>query len=340
MPFPKGVYNKEEVKEKWKQSDFTKHVENLWETLQSPGVEKDGIPPLDSPHFVQANEAAFENEEAMIVVSIKEHAKAYRVDDVMLHEIVNDTIADVPIAITFCPLCNSAIVYKRVYKGKTIRLGVSGMLRHNDLIMWDDETYSWWQQFTGEAIMGEATGSALDVIPSQLKSFSFVQKQFPNSYVLQKTEQDPIPPSHQTGDFKKRGPKMVNTEKVFATIVHNQPIAISFHKAKQEKIVEVETEKEGLVIMFNDQMKEMGIEPVGMRGQASIFKRQVDKFNLHFMINEEGEIVDLETKSFWNRDGFCIKGYLQGKKLEALPCYPHFQEPWLQFHPDGILFKV
>ena len=76
------------------------------------------------------------------------------------HEIVNDTVGDVPVAVTFCPLCNSAIAFDRRLDGKELEFGVSGNLRNSDLIMYDRETHSWWQQFTGEGIAGELRDKA------------------------------------------------------------------------------------------------------------------------------------------------------------------------------------
>ena len=78
---------------------------------------------------------------------------------------------ELPVAVTFCPLCNSAIVFDRRVDGKALRFGVSGNLRFSDLVMWDNATETWWQQLTGEAIVGEYVGRKLDMVSSQLISF-------------------------------------------------------------------------------------------------------------------------------------------------------------------------
>ena len=74
------------------------------------------------------------------------------------HEILNDTVGGMPIAATFCPLCNSGITFDRRVNGKTLNFGVTGKLRNSDMIMYDRETQSWWQQAEGRGIVGELTG--------------------------------------------------------------------------------------------------------------------------------------------------------------------------------------
>ena len=88
------------------------------------------------------------------------------------HEIVNDVLGDVPVAVTYCPLCNTALVFDRRVGERLLDFGTSGNLRKSDLVMWDRQTQSWWQQITGEAIVGDLTGTRLKVIAAQVLSFS------------------------------------------------------------------------------------------------------------------------------------------------------------------------
>jgi hypothetical protein len=100
------------------------------------------------------------------------------------HEIVNDTFAGVPITVTFCPLCNSSIVFDRRLDGRVLDFGTTGKLRKSDLVMYDRQTESWWQQFIGEGIVGEMTGKRLKTIPSRLESFANFRKRAPDGEVL------------------------------------------------------------------------------------------------------------------------------------------------------------
>ncbi|MGB6850975.1 MAG: DUF3179 domain-containing (seleno)protein, partial [Thermoanaerobaculia bacterium] len=141
----------------WK-TDFSRHDLPFSEIL-SGGVPRDGIPPLDKPEFATVDEAGrwLEDQEPVISFEINGEAKAYPLQILTWHEIVNDVVGGVPVAVTFCPLCNSAIVFDRRLGGVLYDFGVSGNLRSSDLIMWDRQTHSWWQQLTGEAIVGELT---------------------------------------------------------------------------------------------------------------------------------------------------------------------------------------
>lgn len=97
---------------------------------------------------------------------------------------MNTEIGGVPVAVTFCPLCNASIVYERQVNDQVLHFGVSGLLRNSDLIMWDHETQSWWQQFTGEAIVGELTGTQLVNVPSVVVSWGDFKAEHPNGKVL------------------------------------------------------------------------------------------------------------------------------------------------------------
>lgn len=334
----KTQVDKQQIQQIWKNTNFTKHIDGLWESLQSPGVERDEIPPLDNPHFQRVSDAlgSLPPRSAMIVVPTEQEVKAYRVDDVMLHEIVNDEVNGDPVAITFCPLCNSAVVYKRVIEGKVLRLGVSGLLRNYDLIMWDDITESWWQQFTGEALLGEFTGKQLEAVPSQILSIEQVAKQYPSSLVLLKTENDPLPPAHQVGDFKVRGAKMVDTSKIFATTIKNQPVAISYERLCIEKVVNHKVKDFQMVAFFNEEISDMGVESQGNKGQTLMFLAKVGDISLHFDKSHKQTFIDQETKSTWNLYGEAVSGPLKGQKLVMLISYPHFKKPWFDFYPNTI----
>jgi hypothetical protein len=107
-------------------------------------------------------------------------AHAYPLAILTRHEIVNDVIGDTPVAVTLCPLCNSAIVFDRTVDGQILRFNVSGLLPNSDLIMWDDVTQRWWQQFRGEGIVRSYTGTLLPMLPSQLMGFDAFVEQYPD----------------------------------------------------------------------------------------------------------------------------------------------------------------
>ncbi len=169
----------------WPNTDFSKS--NVpFDEIFSGGVPKDGIPPIDNPRFAPIAEVdrLYKGTEPVITVNINGAARAYPLGILMTHEIVNDELGGKPITVTFCPLCNSAIVFDRLVDGKVYDFGVSGKLRNSDLIMWDRQTQSWWQQFTGEGIVGEHTGTLLTMLPVRVESFDKFKERFPQGDVL------------------------------------------------------------------------------------------------------------------------------------------------------------
>jgi hypothetical protein len=168
----------------WPQTDFSrKSIE--WGEILSGGPPKDGIPAIDNPRTVPISKATnLTDTEPVIGLVINGRARAYPLRVLTWHEIVNDELGGVPVTVTFCPLCNSSIVFDRRLDGKILDFGTTGKLRNSDLVMYDRQTESWWQQFLGEGIVGEMTGKQLVVIPSRLESFAEFKKRAPGGDVL------------------------------------------------------------------------------------------------------------------------------------------------------------
>ena len=173
----------------WPQTDFSKTSVDFGE-IKSGGPPKDGIPSIDEPRFVSVEEAGDLSEsEPVIGLSLGGEAKAYPLRVLIWHEIVNDVIAGQPVAVTYCPLCNAAIVFDRRLEGEVYDFGTTGKLRKSDLVMYDRQTESWWQQFLGEAIVGEMLGARLTVVPSRLESFGRFREREPDGLVLVPTNE-------------------------------------------------------------------------------------------------------------------------------------------------------
>ncbi len=167
----------------WK-TDFSKATIPLDEIL-SGGPRRDGIPPIDRPAFKRASEIRdIAAREPVIVYPLEANARAYPLRVLTWHEIVNDTVDGISVAVTYCPLCNAALVFDRRVAGRVLDFGTSGLLRHSDLVMWDRQTESWWQQFTGEAIVGAYAGTALKMLPSRIMAFGDFAKKWPDNPVL------------------------------------------------------------------------------------------------------------------------------------------------------------
>ena len=169
----------------WSATDFC-NTSIDFDTVLSGGPPRDGIPAIDNPAMETVAEAQewLVEQSPVIAVEIDGEARAYPQSILMWHEIANDEIAGVPVAVTFCPLCNSSIVFDRRVNEQVLTFGVSGVLRNSDMIMFDRETESWWQQFTGEGIVGELNEVLLDIVPSQVIGFGQFAEQFPDGLVM------------------------------------------------------------------------------------------------------------------------------------------------------------
>jgi hypothetical protein len=102
----------------------------------------------------------------------------------MWHEIANDIVGGVPVAVTFCPLCNTAMVFDRRVGGQVLSFGVSGKLRASDMVMYDRQTESWWQQALGLGIVGQMTGKQLTQLPAVMESWAQFRARHPDGLVM------------------------------------------------------------------------------------------------------------------------------------------------------------
>jgi len=174
----------------WPRTDFSQHAVPL-EEIKSGGPRKDGIPSIDTPRFERLNGGVaagwagrIGNAEPVISLTIRSDARAYPLSILIWHEIVNDSVGDTPVTVTYCPLCNASLVFERTVENRVLDFGTTGKLRNADLVMYDRQTESWWQQFGGDAIVGAMSGKRLRLVPSRLESFGRFRQRFPNGQVL------------------------------------------------------------------------------------------------------------------------------------------------------------
>lgn len=336
----------------WDKTDFCQHQEGVYDEIISGGVPRDGIPPIDDPIFESIADAStwLQPQSPVIAFSLDGVNRAYPLAILTRHEIVNDMIGDTAVAVTFCPLCNSAIVFDRTLDGQVLRFGVSGLLRNSDLIMWDDVTQSWWQQFTGEGIVGVHTGTMLTILPSQVVGFGAFVEQFPEGEVLARNGRsygsNPyVGYDSSSQPFLFRGElddRLFPTERVLAGSVGGEAVAYPF-TALAEEIVINDTIGDIDVVAFwqpgatsaLDQSSIDGSRDVGM---AALFNRDLDGRVLTFNADESGIIRDDQTGSAWNVFGTATDGELSGSQLTQEPAFPHFWFAWAAFRPGAALY--
>lgn len=339
----------------WPVTDFTNSSVDHSEIL-SGGPPKDGIPAIDDPAFVDIVEASewLKEKEPVISIKIGDVARAYPLQILMWHEIVNDEIGDKAVSVTFCPLCNASIVFDRDLDGVRYDFGTTGRLRRSDMVMYDRQTESWWQQFTGEAIIGELNGTKLKQIPSNIVSFSAFSKQFPKGQVLSKETGFPrsygrnpyagyddidSSPFLFRGELDKRLPPM---ERVLSLRPKETTLLFDLTSLKDKPLVNSEFEGISFVVFAFDNMNsaldKSDISSSKLIPAASIYSSKAGDKQLTFEI-KDGVVSDVETGSEWNIFGFADKGELAGTQLEQLDHGVHFAFAWLAFDPEAQIFE-
>jgi hypothetical protein len=323
--------------------------------LISGGPPKDGIPSIDNPQFVAIEDANqwLEDKEPVITVEIDDDARAYPLQILIWHEIVNDEIHEIPITVTFCPLCYSALVFDRNVDGTTYTFGVSGMLRHSDLVMYDRETESLWQQVTGEAIVGDMTGSKLREYPAQIISFNQFSKAFPDGKVLSRETgyskrygQNPYigydDISSKPFMFHKNEDKRLPPMEKVVTVSLSEGVKAYPHSATKKLRVIHDVVGGKPLVIFHDNGAVSALDNARISssreiGSTGVFNPQVQGKELKFSYID-GKFIDENTGSIWDITGKAVEGELNGARLDLIPHGDYFAFAWFAFRPETEIF--
>ncbi|MCM4157969.1 hypothetical protein DHD80_18400 [Gramella sp. AN32] len=152
--------------------------------IKGGGPPKDGIPAIDNPKFLKSSEASLANDARILGVYENGIAKAYPINILNYHEIVNDSFKDLPVVVTFCPLCGSGIAFESKIGTSILTFGVSGLLYNSDVLLYDRQTESLWSQLKYEAITGELKGEKLKILNTANTTWKAWQDKHPKSLVL------------------------------------------------------------------------------------------------------------------------------------------------------------
>ena len=338
----------------WK-TEFSYHTVPYDEII-SGGPPRDGIPPIDDPNFVSPEEADqwLAPREPVIALELSGDSRAYPVHILMWHEIVNDEVGGCPVTITFCPLCNSAIAFDRTLNGVVYDFGTSGNLRHSDLIMWDRQTESWWQQLTGEGIVGELAGQRLKFLPASIIAWEDFRDTSPGGLVLSRKtgfqreyganpyvgyDKVDEPPFLYFGELDGR---LQPKERVVAVTIEDVDLAFPFSVLSEERVVNYPVNSRRLVVFFKpgalSALDQMSIKSSREVGAAAVFDAVLEDRELTFELQGEA-ITDTETGSTWNIRGQAVEGPLAGQRLERIVHADHFWFAWAAFKPDTITYE-
>ena len=336
-------------------TDFSRHSVPFSEIL-SGGIPRDGIAPLDEPRFTTPEDADrwLGDKEPVIAFELNGDARAYPLQILVWHEIVNDVVGGVPVAVTFCPLCNTAIVFERTLEGVVYDFGTSGKLRNSDLVMWDRQTESWWQQFTGEAIVGELTGKKLMFLSGPIIAWSDFKAANPEAKVLSRDtgfsrrygqnpyggyDQADNPPFLFDGELDGR---LAAKDRVVDVSIDGVTAVFPFLTLEEERVVNYTVNNQDLAVFFKSgtlsALDKGSIKDSRDVGATGVFERTVDSHNLTFRFDGEN-FVDDQTGSIWNIFGQAVEGPLSGQKLNPVIHTNIFWFAIAAFRPDAMIYQ-
>ena len=338
------------------QTDFSIKSVHLSEVTQAAAA-RDIIPPIDEPKFVPAATVGDDlpGNEPVAVLQVEDQVRAYPLRILTFHEIVNDELAGVPVASTYCPLCNTAIGFRRQIQGQTLRMGVSANLRASNLLMWDDVTESWWQQSTGEAIVGTYTGWRLAFLPMAISSFDTYRESYPDGPVL--TEEtghnrrygsNPYV-GYDSGNrkpflfFDEPDDRLPATERVIVVEIGNEQVAYPFSTLAESRVVHDRVGGEEIVVLYvPGTASALGAGTIAEArdvGAAGVFRPGLDGRDLQFQV-KDGLIVDDQTGSTWNSLGLATTGELSGKALTPVVHGNDFWFSWAALRENVRIYQA
>ncbi|MBI2296099.1 MAG: DUF3179 domain-containing protein [Betaproteobacteria bacterium] len=341
-------------KSEWPRTDFAKRTVAL-EEIQSGGPPKDGIPAIDQPRFTAPEEAGkwLDRREPVIVFEHNGDARAYPLQILMFHEIVNDTVGGLPVAVTFCPLCNASIVFDRRVAGTALDFGTTGKLRKSDLVMYDRQTESWWQQFTGKGIVGRHAGTTLLQLPSTIVAFEDFRKTFPRGRVLSRQTgfvrpygRNPYRGYDRIGDIPflfhdPVDPRLPAMERVLGVFQGGKSRIYPFSLLAATPVINDEVGGEPVAV-FSQEGVLSALDAEIIRDSrripaAAAYSRRLNDRGLSFE-RRDGRILDRETGSEWDIFGRAVAGPLKGTRLKPADSGVHFAFAWLAFNPASEIY--
>ena len=333
--------------------------------IHSGGVGRDRIIALDaesaveieSPfgqaEFAPAAEVDYPDGLPIAYVTVAGHTRGYPLSIMSNHEIVNDEIEGVPLLATYCPLCNTAIAFERRLDGQRLDFGVSGFLRNSDLIMFDRQTESWWQQVSGEAIAGSFAGRTLTPIPMAVISYRDFVASFPDADILtpntgfqfeyglnQYASYDTSRPFLFHGELDR----LAALERVVGLDFDGEVLAVPFTPLAETGVANVTVGEQRVVVLWSpgtiSVLDAAVITESRDVGAAVAYDATIDGEALTFEALGGGEFRDTGTGSTWNGAGLAIEGPLAGRRLAVVEHGNHLWFAWAAFYPETAIWSA
>jgi hypothetical protein len=310
--------------------------------IVSGGPPPDGIPSIDDPKFISVQEAdgLIEDSELVLGLNINGDVRAYPLQILVWHEIVNDKVGNVPVAVTYCPLCFTNQVFNRTLEnGQILEFGTSGKLYNSNLVMYDRTTKSLWSQAMSQAIVGKLAGVKLERIPFDVAYWKEWKQLYPDSKILSRDTGSNRPyGADPYGDYYTNGDVLFPVSNRDDRLGLKE-IVVGFEnndQYKAYKLQEIENKK-----VINDQVNGkplalLSLHPFIVRAYDPMVDGQILEFSYSA---KDQNFVDTQTGSLWNFEGKAISGQMKGKQLTRLPFDEGFWFEWVAFHPKTELYQ-
>ena len=337
-------------------TDFNKHTVPYQEIL-SGGPPKDGIPAIDNPRFIGVDEASayLEDIEPVVFLQIGNDARAYPIQILTWHEIINDVVDGKPVVVTFCPLCNTAIAFDATFDDQVLDFGTTGRLRFSNLIMYDRQTETWWQQATGEGLAGKYAGEQLTFLPASIISWKEFKTNFPDGKVLSKDTgfrrdygRNPYAgyDNINNSPFLFRGPETPGVLPAMARVltvdIDGEAVAFPYEILQQENVINEIVSGHEVAVFWQpgvaSALDSSRIADGQDIGTGVTFSRTIDQQVLTFSY-VDGKIIDDQTTSEWDVFGTATSGQLVGTKLKPVVSVNHFWFSWAAFKPETRIYQ-
>ena len=339
----------------WPHTDFCQHAVPI-EAFRYGGVGRDRIASIDAPtvETIESANTWLTDQEPVLVLQLDSTTRAYPLSILLWHEIVNDELNGRSVVITYCPLCNSGLAFERSINGQVLEFGTTGVLHNANLVMYDRQTESWWQQLTGTAVVGKLTGTQLHLLPSQIVAWHEFKTQFPVGEVLsiftgfdRRYGENPY---INYDSLVSQGTKFYDGEldtrlhpkmRIIGLELAGEAIAYPFSILEDAGALNGNFADQPLVVfwqagtkspLYNQQISESKAV-----GSAAVFSREVAGALLTFRVWGE-RFVDEETGSEWTLLGTAVAGPLTGTQLTPLPGHEIFWFAWAALHPNTQLY--
>lgn len=324
--------------------------------IRSGGPPPDGIPPIDDPRFENAGAVDWLGEtEPVLAFELGGEARAYPLQVMTWHELVNDVVGDVPVTISYCPLCNSALAYDRRLGDRILDFGTSGKLYNSSLVMYDRQTESLWTHFDARAVVGHLTGEQLVTYPVATTSWADFRDAHPDGLVLSRDTglSRPYGTNPYAGyddvnesPFLYRGPvdgRLPAMARVIVVRGDGPAVAIVQETLFDELVIEFEAHGRDLVALL------LPGTVSGLETDTTFNGRDVGATGV-FVPSIGGASVDLEptdtgfvdsiSGSTFDIFGTALDGPLVGAQLEAVE---HLDTFWFAigaFDPDTVVVGI